>query len=103
MKALRSTVAIAILGLALTIGGIASFAVLGIARIGNLFVWCVVAVLVGVPLTLGAVAREVILRAPAGKFKGLIGTGFLGGAGIGWRRRWRRWCTLSLLRPNTCT
>ena len=83
MKVLASTLAIAVLGLALIIGGIAPLAVLGIARIGDWFVWCVVAVSVGVPLTLGAVAREVILRAPAGKFKGLIGTGFLGGTGIG--------------------
>jgi hypothetical protein len=80
---LPSTIAIGVLGLVLTIGGVVPFVMLGGAGIGNWFEWCVVAILAGPVLTLSAILRDRILRAPAGKYKGSIAAGFLGGTGIG--------------------
>jgi hypothetical protein len=82
MKVLPSTWVIGSVGLALTAAGAIPLLTPGVAG-GDWFVACFIAVMTGVPVLLGAVAREAILRAPAGKYRRAITTGVVGGLGIG--------------------
>ena len=67
----------------LAAAGVTPLVVRGAIRVGDWFPWCIVAAGGGIALALGAVARELILRAPAGKYRRPISAGFLGGIGLG--------------------
>jgi hypothetical protein len=83
MKVLPSTWIIGAFGLTTTAAGVAVLSTNGFELDWDWIGWGFGSVLVGICVTLGAIAREGILRSPAEKMRRATSTGAAGGLGIG--------------------
>jgi hypothetical protein len=83
MKVLASTWIIGAFGLTTAAVGIAILSTNGFGMTWEWIGWGFGSVIAGICVTLGAIAREGILRSPTEKMRRAITTGAAGGVGIG--------------------